>query len=105
MARAGEAAAPAAVPKRAAAASPAAAQAANMKAVIASDWKVVSFQKATALATLAVATAAAVVARNRRPSWAGSTPPKRPARAKIGTAATRRRITRSRLPASLPRTS
>jgi hypothetical protein len=68
-------------------------------------WKVESFQKATALATLAVATAAAAVTANSRTSCAGVTPPNSPASAKIGTAANSMRTTRSRLPASLPSTS
>ena len=73
--------------------------------MIARDWKVVSFQKATALAMLAAASAAAAVTANMRAIWGAVTPPKRPASANTGTADTSRRNTRRRLPVSFPTTS
>ena len=73
--------------------------------MIASAWKVVSFQNATAVATLAAASAAAAVTTNSRASCPGVTPPNSPAIANIGTAAASSSSTRTRLAASLPSTS
>ena len=73
--------------------------------MIARDWKVVSFQKATVVAMLAAAREAATVTANIRANCGGVTPPKRAAMANIGTAARSRSSTLTRLAANFPNTS
>ena len=104
-ARAGETPPPAAGPATLRTASPAATHATSRKRVMAMDWKVVSFQKATAVAMLPAARLAPSVTRKSRASWAAVTPPKSATTANTGIAATIRSTTCSRLPPSFPTTS